>query len=131
SPLLHLLVTATFDVRKEVAYVLGNLCVVTIEKTGESIPILEHLTELVDRGCLPGFINLVKSPDIEVAKMGLQFLELVMRALPNGQGPRLVETEDGIAAMELFQFHENEELRGMANGLVDKYFGESYGIEEE
>ncbi|KAH9289779.1 hypothetical protein KI387_033896, partial [Taxus chinensis] len=82
-------------------------------------------------GCLPGFINLVKSPDIEVAKMGLQFLELVMRALPNGQGPRLVETEDGIAAMELFQFHENEELRGMANGLVDKYFGESYGIEEE
>nr|ATG70964.1 importin alpha isoform 9 [Juniperus flaccida] len=131
SSLLHLLVTATFDIRKEVAYVLGNLCVSTVEETGESMTILEHLTVLVNRRCLPGFINLIKSPDIEAAKLGLQFLELVMRSLPNDQGPKLVENEDGIAAMELFQFHENEEIRNMANGLVDKYFGENYGIEEE
>lgn len=131
SPLLHLLATATFDIRKEVAFALGNLCVTTIGKTGETRPVLEHLTVFVDRGCLPGFINLVKSPDIEAARLGLQFLELVMRALPNGRGPKLVENEDGIAAMELFQFHENEDLRNMANGLVDKYFGESYGLEEE
>lgn len=131
SPLLHLLATATFDIRKEVAFALGNLCVTAIEKTGETKPVLEHLTVFVDRGCLPGFINLVKSPDIEAARLGLQFLELVMRALPNGRGPKLVENEDGIAAVELFQFHENEELRNMANGLVDKYFGENYGLEEE
>jgi hypothetical protein len=52
-----------------------------------------------------------------------------MRGYPNGQGPALVERQDGIDAMERFQFHENEAMRNMANGLVDKYFGEDYGLE--
>ncbi|XP_024359531.1 importin subunit alpha-9 [Physcomitrium patens] len=130
-PLLHLLATSAFDVRKEAAYALGNLCVAPREQGAEGKPILEHLTVLVDRGCLMGFIALVKSPDLEAAKLGLQFLELVMRALPNGKGPKLVEKEDGIAAMEELQFHDNEELRIMSNILVDQYFGEDYGFEEE
>ena len=54
-----------------------------------------------------------------------------MRALPDGKGPKLVEKEDGIAAMEELQFHDNEELRIMSNTLIDKYFGEDYGLEEE
>lgn len=130
-PLLHLLATSTFDVRKEVAYALGNLSVVPVQKSMVSEPILEHLTVLLDRGCLPGFINLVKSPDLEASRLGLQFLELVMRSLSNGQGPKLVEKEDGIAALEMLEYHENEELRHMANELIDKYFGEDYGLEEE
>lgn len=51
--------------------------------------------------------------------------------MPNGEGPKLVEKEDGIEALERFQFHENEELRLMACELVDTYFGEDYGMEEE
>jgi hypothetical protein len=54
-----------------------------------------------------------------------------MRALPNGQGPKLVEKEDGLAALEVLEFHENEELKNMTNELLDKYFGEDYGLEEE
>ena len=77
SPLLHLLATSAFDVRKEAAYALGNLCVTPRELGAEGKPILEHLTVLVDRGCLMGFIALVKSPDLEAARLGLQFLELV------------------------------------------------------
>jgi hypothetical protein len=50
--------------------------------------------------------------------------------MPNGKGPKLVEQEDGIEAMERFQFHENEDVRTMANSLVDKYFGEDYGLDE-
>lgn len=50
--------------------------------------------------------------------------------MPNGAGPKLVEKEDGIDAMERFQFHENEEIRNMANGLVDRYFGEDYGLDD-
>jgi len=76
-PLLHLLATAAFDVRKESAYALGNLCIMPREQGAEGTPILEHLTVLVDRGCIPGFIALVKSPDLEAARLGLQFLELV------------------------------------------------------
>ncbi|KAL5706335.1 Importin subunit alpha-9 [Ranunculus cassubicifolius] len=129
--LLHLLSNAPFDIRKEVAYVLGNLCVAPQEGTGQPPNVvLEHLISLVGQGCLPGFVNLVRSADIEAARLGLQFLELVMRGLPNGEGPKLVEREDGIDAMERFQFHENEDLRNMANGLVDKYFGEDYGLHD-
>ncbi|PIA32868.1 hypothetical protein AQUCO_04300064v1 [Aquilegia coerulea] len=130
SLLLHLLSTAPFDIRKEVAYVLGNLCVAPQGGSVQPNVVLEHLVSVVGRGCLPGFINLVRSADIEAARLGLQFLELVMRGMPNGEGPKLVEIEDGIDAMERFQFHENEDLRNMANGLVDKYFGEDYGLDE-
>ncbi|XP_010920895.2 importin subunit alpha-2 [Elaeis guineensis] len=128
--LMHLLLSAPFDIRKEVAYVLGNLCVAPAKGAGQPSIILRHLVTLVNHGCLPGFINLVRSADIESAKLGLQFLELVLRGMPNGEGPKLVEREDGIDAMERFQFHENEEMRNMANGLVDKYFGEDYGVDE-
>ncbi|XP_020518750.1 importin subunit alpha-9 isoform X3 [Amborella trichopoda] len=129
--LLHLLSTAPFDIRKEVAYALGNVCVVQSEGSHQPNLILDHLVSLVDRGCLPGFISLVRSPDLEAARLGLQFLEMVMRGLPNGRGPKLVEREDGIDAMERFQFHENEHLRSMANELVDKYFGEDHGHLDE
>ncbi|AQK90333.1 Importin subunit alpha [Zea mays] len=126
--LMHLLRTAQFDIRREAAYTLGNLCVVPAGSGNPPTIIVEHLVAIVDGGALPGFINLVRSADIESARLGLQFLELVMRGYPDSQGPKLVETEDGIEAMERFQFHENEMMRNMANGLVDKYFGEDYGL---
>jgi hypothetical protein len=130
--LQHLLSTAPFDIKKEVAYVLGNLCVAPTEgvsKPSKPNLIQEHLIFLIGRGCLPRFIDLVRSADTEAARLGLQFIELVLRGMPNGQGPKLVEQADGIDAMERFQFHENEDLRNMANGLVDKYFGIDYGLE--
>ncbi|XP_042015853.1 importin subunit alpha-9-like isoform X2 [Salvia splendens] len=128
SILIRLLSTSPFDIRKEVAYVLGNLCVAPSE-SGRPVLIVDHLVSLVGGGCLSGFTDLVRSADIEAARLGLQFLELVLRGMPNGEGPKLVEAEDGIEAMERFQFHENEELRSMANQLVDKYFGEEYGLD--
>ncbi|KAL0316255.1 UNVERIFIED_CONTAM: Importin subunit alpha-9 [Sesamum radiatum] len=126
---MRLLSTAPFDIRKEVAYVLGNLCVAPAEGSGGPNLIVEHLVSLVGGGCLVGFIDLVRSADTEAARLGLQFMELVLRGMPNGEGPKLVEAEDGIDAMERFQFHENEDLRNMANELVDKYFGEDYGLD--
>ncbi|KAK4740536.1 hypothetical protein SAY87_032383 [Trapa incisa] len=128
--LLHLLSSAPFDIRKEVAYTLGNICVGPVEGDGRPKLIVEHLVSLVNHGCLSGFIELIRSIDAEAARLGLQFMELVLRGMPNGEGPKLVEQEDGIDAMERFQFHENDDLRNMANGLVDKYFGEDYGLEE-
>lgn len=129
--LMRLLMTAQFDIRREAAYTLGNLCVVSASAGSANPPniIIEHLVAIVNGGALRGFINLVRSADIESATLGLQFLELVMRGYPDGQGPKLVEREDGIEAMERFQFHENEMMRNLANGLVDKYFGEDYGLE--
>ncbi|KAJ7546928.1 hypothetical protein O6H91_08G061400 [Diphasiastrum complanatum] len=129
--LVHLLKAAAFDVKKEAAYALGNLCVTPKQAGTEPHPILEHLSSLVARGCVKEFVNLVRLPDAEASRLGIQFIELVMRSLPNGQGPKLVEIEDGIAALETLQFHENEELRNMATVLLDGYFGDDYGLEEE
>ena len=78
--LLRLLSTAPFDIRKEVAYVLGNLCVAPSEGTGRPNLILEHLVSLVGRGCLSGFVDLVRSADTEAARLGLQFMELVSKS---------------------------------------------------
>uniref|UniRef100_M1AP89 Importin alpha-2 subunit n=2 Tax=Solanum TaxID=4107 RepID=M1AP89_SOLTU len=128
--LLNLLSKAAFDIKKEVAYVLGNICVAPAEGSGRPNVILDHLVNLVHGGCLTGFLDLVRSADVEAARLGLQFIELVLRGMPNGEGPKLVEREDGIDAMERYQFHENEELRSMANELVDSYFGEEYGLDE-
>ncbi|KAF3333632.1 importin subunit alpha-2 isoform X1 [Carex littledalei] len=128
--LIGLLSTAPFETKKEVAYTLGNICVGHTKGSDNRCDIIVgHLVPLVKGGCLPGFVNLVRSADLEAARVGLQFLELVMRGYPNGEGPKLVEREDGIDAMERFQFHENQEMRNMANTLVDKYFGADYGLE--
>ncbi|RZC76483.1 hypothetical protein C5167_000561 [Papaver somniferum] len=102
---------AVFDIRKEVAYALGNLCVALVQGNGQPNIMLDHLTSLVGRGCIPGSVNSVRSADIKAASLGLHFLELVMRGMPGGEGPKLVEREDGIDAMERFQFHENEDVR--------------------
>lgn len=77
SLLIGLLSTSPFDIRKEVAYVLGSLCVESAEGDTKPKIIQEQLVSIVSGGCLPGFINLVRSPDIEAARLGLQFIELV------------------------------------------------------
>lgn len=128
--LLRLFSSAPFDIRREVAYVLGNLCVAPTDGNVKSNLIVEHLVSVVERGCLRGFLDLISSADTVSSRLGLQFIELVLRGMPNGVGPKLVEQEDGIEAIERFQFHENEDLRNMANVLVDKYFGEDYGLDD-
>lgn len=85
SQLIRLLSTAPFDIKKEVAYVLGNLCVAPAEGSGRTDLIVEHLVSLVSRGCLRGFVDLVKPVDIEAARLGLQFMELVSKLIPMQQ----------------------------------------------
>ncbi|CAO2174675.1 unnamed protein product [Urochloa humidicola] len=109
--LMHLLTTSLFDIQREAARTLLNLCVLPAGNAAPANIIVDHLIAIVKGGALPKFIHLVRFCGIESAKLGLQFLELVMRGYPNGKGPQLVEREDGIEAMERFQFHENELMR--------------------
>lgn len=77
--LIDLLSTAPFETRKEVAYTLGNICVGPTKGSDNKCDIIvDHLVPLVRGGCLPGFVNLVRSADLESARVGLQFLELVL-----------------------------------------------------
>ncbi|KAD4384399.1 hypothetical protein E3N88_24567 [Mikania micrantha] len=124
SLLLQLLAGAPFDIKKEVAYVLGNLCVAPADGLGRPSLLLDHLVSFVRNGCLFGFIDLVRQADLEAARIGLHFIELVLRGMPNGEGRKLVEKAGGIDAIERFQVHENEDLRMMAAN------GQAGGIEK-
>eukprot|EP01052_Picozoa_sp_SAG31_P014559 SAG31_NODE_909_length_11079_cov_176.706102_3_plen_86_part_00 len=44
---------------------------------------------------------------------------------------RLVEELDGIDALEAVQYHQDTELRTRSSALVDRFYGEDYGLEEE
>ncbi|XP_042397993.1 importin subunit alpha-2-like isoform X4 [Zingiber officinale] len=96
---------------------LGNLVAADGYMTDKILIVGYNITEQL----LSGLIKCLKNEH--------RVLKKVMRGMPNGEGLKLVE-EDGIDAMERFQFHENEEIRNMANGLIDKYFGEDYGLDE-
>eukprot|EP00850_Spirogloea_muscicola_P006859 SM000033S12380 [mRNA] locus=s33:491742:500742:- [translate_table: standard] len=126
TALLHLLSASTFDLKKEAAYAIANLCADHSSRTEDRMEVnVDRLTAVVHGGCLPGFVSLLRSPDVEAATVG------VLSSMPGKQGPSLVEAEDGMDALESLQYHGNEELRIMANTLIDRYFGEEYGLEEE
>ncbi|RWV95208.1 hypothetical protein BHE74_00003111 [Ensete ventricosum] len=120
---LYMLEKSSVPVAEQCAWALGNVA-------GEGD---ELRNILLAQGALLPLARLMmstKGSTARTASWALSNLIKVMRGMPNGEGPKLVEREDGIDAMERFQFHENEEMRIMANGLVDKYFGEDYGLNE-
>jgi hypothetical protein len=42
-----------------------------------------------------------------------------------------VEHNDGIDAIESVQFHADPQLRELSSHLVDRYYGEDYGLQHE
>lgn len=79
--LLRFLTAAPLDLRKEVAHVIGHVCVVPSEGSGRPDLIVDHLVSLVRQGCLGGFIDLVRSADPEAATLGIQLMELVSNTI--------------------------------------------------
>ncbi|CAI5519144.1 unnamed protein product [Closterium sp. Naga37s-1] len=79
---------------------------------------------LVDAGCLPPFLSLIRSADADAGRFGLQFTEVVRSGagrygvvMRDKRGLRLVEEADGIDAIEAAQFVGNEELHSMSSYL--------------
>lgn len=80
--LLRFLTAAPLDLRKEVAHVIGHLCVVPSEGSGRRPDlIVDHLVPLVRQGCLAGFVDMVRSADPEAATLGIQLMELVSNTI--------------------------------------------------
>ncbi|GMH33979.1 hypothetical protein BSKO_01813 [Bryopsis sp. KO-2023] len=122
--LMELIRSAAFDVRKEAAFVMANLCM-----RSQSEPNLEFLQQaLRSPKFLATFMQFMRSPDMEAARLGIQFTEMVLRVVPGGL--EMVEEVDGIDALEAVQFgNAPAELQRMAARLVDTYYGEGYGLE--
>jgi len=120
--LMSLLKNQPFHVRKEAAYALANICAGGGGGTGDA----EALNYLfgADVDALRAMLSLVRSADVEAARLGLQFVEMVLRMLP-GNGAREVEAADGIDALECLQFGStaSTEMQSAAASLVDTYWG--------
>jgi importin subunit alpha-1 len=120
--LMSLLKEQPFHVRKEAAFALANICAGGGGGTGDA----EALNYLfgADVPAVHAMLSLVRSADIEAARLGLQFVEMLLRMLP-GNGAREVEAADGIAAIESLQFGATApaELQAAAAALVNTYWG--------
>ncbi|KAI3431378.1 hypothetical protein D9Q98_004432 [Chlorella vulgaris] len=118
--LMLLLKESPFHVRKEAAFALANICADGGGGTGNA----ETLNTLFgsDRDALRALLSLLRSADMDAARLGLQFTEMVLRLLDTGAEE--VEAVDGIDAIEAVQYGAAPpELQRMAAALVDKYYG--------
>ncbi|KAH7624774.1 hypothetical protein Ndes2526B_g00143 [Nannochloris sp. 'desiccata'] len=120
--LMSLLKHQPFHVRKEAAFALANICAGGGGGTGDA----EALNYLfgADLDALRAMLSLVRSADVEAARLGLQFVEMLLRMLPVN-GAREVEAADGIDALECLQFGATAppELQAAAASLVNTYWG--------
>ncbi|PNW84853.1 hypothetical protein CHLRE_03g161100v5 [Chlamydomonas reinhardtii] len=86
-----------------------------------------------EQGVVAAFLALLRSPDADAVHAGLRFVSLVLGGLR--RGPQLVESLDGIDALEAVQYGTSgcrvPELQGWAEELVDLYYGEGYGEDED
>ncbi|ETV76715.1 hypothetical protein, variant 1 [Aphanomyces astaci] len=103
-----------YDIRKEAAFALTNIAV-----TSPS-----YAEQIVALNVLDGFVHLLSVPDLHVVGTALQFLENVLRHVP--RGVYLVESADGIAALETVQDGHSDLLATKAEQLVNEFYGESY-----
>lgn len=125
--LLEMICTSAFDVRKEVGFILANICVGR-DKEEPDVDFLQSLLSANDK-VLDAFLGFMKSPDMEAARLGIRFVEVVLRVIP--KGPQIVEAADGIFALEELQFKGPEDLQRMAADLVDLHYGEDYGLDDD
>ncbi|KAL4440465.1 hypothetical protein ABPG75_003466 [Micractinium tetrahymenae] len=119
--LMRLLKESPFHVRKEAAFALANICAGGGGGTGN--PDTLNWLFAADRQALKAMVSLMRSADMDAARLGLQFTEMVLRLLDTGA--EAVEEVDGIDAIEAVQYGAAPpELQRMAAALVDKYFGQ-------
>lgn len=107
----------TFEVKREVAFALTNIALTNAEL----------LNQVLALNVLKGFLRMLTAADVAVVGNSLRFVENVLRVAPRGD--MLIESNDGIDALENVQFQSGEEhLSRWAAALVNEFFGENYGV---
>lgn len=117
--LSELVVRGAFDIRKGAAY-----CIMNIANHGP-----EHLDKLSHKQLLPAFLDLVKSQDADMIRLGLGYIELLLTQSPKGK-EIIDNVPDCMEALAAVAPAPDPELFAFANKLVDQYFGESPDMQE-
>lgn len=107
-PLIQLLSTAEFDIRKEAAWAISNA-------TSGGSP--DQIKYLVSQGCIPPLCDLLEVADAKIITVALEGLENILkcgeaegRETGTGVNPMatFVEEADGINKIQQLQYHEHE-----------------------
>ncbi|GAA5802259.1 hypothetical protein HPULCUR_007722 [Helicostylum pulchrum] len=108
-----------FDIRKGAAY-----CIMNIASHGP-----EHLNKLNHKQLLPAFLDLIKSQDADMMRLGLGYIELLLTQADRGK--EIIDSvPDCMEALAAVAPKPDPELFAFANKLVDQYFGESPDMKE-
>ncbi|KAI8076548.1 armadillo-type protein [Gilbertella persicaria] len=111
--LSELVSRGAFDIRKGAAY-----CIMNMANHGP-----EHLDKLAHPQLLPAFLDLVKSQDADMIRLGLGYIELLLTQ--SSKGKEVIDNvPDCMEALAAVAPAPDPELFAFANKLVDQYFGE-------
>jgi hypothetical protein len=118
--LYSLFTSAIFDIKKEIAYTLANVCAGGGGLSGNAA----EFQQAAAQGSFRSFLDLIETRDLEAVHLGLQFLEMAMRVAP--ECASVIEELNGMEIIENVQYtSQNQEISRMASYLVDKYFAET------
>ncbi|CAI5740215.1 unnamed protein product [Peronospora destructor] len=97
-PLLgHQFKDGSYEIRREVAFALTNIALTSAG----------HMEDVLALDVVKVFLHLLTVADVAIVGNSLRFIENVLRVAP--QGVSLVETNEGIDALETVQFECDEE----------------------
>ena len=122
-PLVNLLNSAEFDIKKEAAWAISNAT-----SGGTS----EQINFLVSQGCIPPLCELLEVNDAKIVTVALEGLENILKAgedLKNqngGENPHavLIEQANGLDKINNLQQHEDNNRYERAVKILEQYFGD-------
>ncbi|KAK9702116.1 hypothetical protein K7432_011405 [Basidiobolus ranarum] len=117
--LLEIATHSNFDIRKEAAYSIVN-----IASHGQ-----KYLDLLPHEDLLPRFLDFVRTQDPETIRLGLHYVDHILREVPNGKA--LLDQFNGIDALESVSLVDDADLKHQAGLLMDQYYDENMEAEKE
>jgi len=121
-PVIHLLQTADFDIKKEAAWAISNA-------TSGGSP--QQIGYLVECNCIKPLVDLLKVSDAKIIGVALEALDNILKTgkqqqtqqgLAENPCANLVESADGLQAIEALQEDPNEEVYQKAMKMLETYF---------
>ncbi|XKL66606.1 hypothetical protein PGB90_010026 [Kerria lacca] len=113
-----------FQTQKEAAWAVSNLTI-----SGNK----EQVMKLIDEGVIPPLCNLLSCKDSQVLQIVLDGLSNMLKSA----GPQveqianLIEECGGVDKIELLQNHENIDIYKLAYEIIEQYFSEESGVEND
>lgn len=117
--LLHQLASGEFTVQKDAAWAISNA-------TTTGTP--SQIKFLVQQGCIPPLIQLLKCADVQIVHVCLDALQNILHVgemeAVNGENrmATFIEEADGIETIQGLQMHENDDVYVKASLIIGHYF---------